>query len=253
MRWFLNVLLGICLLDTYSNGQVPAGEVSGSQYTTATWTVEAQSAIGEWFVFGGGTSLIGDSGFGDRESIGEQSFFLGGGKNGTGSKSALLVFNGLLQPGQAISLNANYGLPGGLSKVGLSGSFSSIFSFEQTLDDSLVFSQGTNAVTIFEGAQNRAFTYRAERLSTSSIAVSAGLMGDTTPFFSTNLISSPAPSQLSFYSEGYSGALVPEDYGLFFNTITVVPEPGTRILIFWAGVVAVFLFLKRHLWANKIP
>jgi PEP-CTERM motif len=218
-----------------ANGQVLIGSSSGSQYTTATWTNGAPNAFAGWFFQnGGGGALnnISDSTQNGRTSIGAQSFFIVGGTN----NSFIDVFaplGGSLSSGQGISLNANYSWNNGTRGIEFEQAFGAggLFRFEHGGGDALRFGVGTNATVIFANAFNQAFTYNVSFFSTNQLSVSASLFGNSTPFFSTNLTVAAMPNQVKFYTGGYSGGANQNNFGLYFNNLTTVPEPSTYALL----------------------
>ncbi len=235
MKKILSTLLVTVAFAVASHAQVLIGSSSGSQYTTATWTNGAPNAFGSWFFNnGGGGALnnISDSTQNDRTSIGSQSFFIVGGTN----NSFIDVFaplGGSLSSGQSISLNANYSWNGGTRGIEFEQAFGvgGLFRFEHGGGDALRFGVGTNATAIFADAFNQAFTYNVSFVNSSQVAVSASLFGNSTPFFTTNLTVAAMPNQVKFYTGGYSGGADQNNFGLYFNNITTVPEPSTYALL----------------------
>ena len=64
------------------------------------------------------------------------------------------------------------------------------------------------------------------------MSVSASLLGGGSPFFSTNLTLAAQPNQVKFYVGGISSSAADlNNYGLYANTITTVPEPSTYALL----------------------
>lgn len=218
-----------------ANAQVLIGSSSGSDYTTATWTNGAPNAFGGWFInSGGGGALnnISDSTQNGRTSIGSESFFIVGGT----ANEFIDVFaplGGSLSAGQSISLNANYSFTGGTRGIEFEESFGagSLFRFEHGGSDALRFAVGVTTTEIFPNAFNQAFTYNAAFSSPSEIAISASLLGAGSPFFTTNLTVAAMPNQVKFYTGGYSGGAEQDNYGLYFNSVTTVPEPSTYALL----------------------
>ena len=219
-----------------ANAQVLIGSSSGSQYTTATWTNGAPNAFAGWFFQnGGGGALnnISDSTQNGRASIGSQSFFIVGGTN----SSFIDVFaplGGSLSTNQTISLDANYSWNGGTRGIEFEQAFGSggLFRFEHGGgSDALRFGVGTNTTEIFANAFNQAFTYNVSFLSDSSVNVAASVFGNVSPFFTTNLTVAAMPNQVKFYTGGYAGGADQNNFGLYFNNLTTVPEPSTYALL----------------------
>ena len=231
----LSSLAAAALTAGSVNAQVLIGSSSGSDYTTATWTNEAPSAFGQWFIQPQGDALnnISDSTQNGRTSIGSESFFIVGGT----ANEFIDVFaplGGSLASGQSVSLNANYSWNGGTRGIEFEEAFGvgSLFRFEHGGgSDALNFGVGGTTTEIFASAFNQAFTYNVAFSSASEIAISASLLGAGSPFFTTNLAVTAMPNQVKFYTGGYSDGADQDNYGLYFNSVTTVPEPSTYALL----------------------
>lgn len=237
MKKFFSLVAMATLVSMPVHGQVLIGSSSGSNYTTATWTNGAPNAFGGWFIQnGGGGALnnISDSTQNERASIGAQSFFIVGGTNG----SFIDVFaplGGSLATNQSISLNANYSWNNGTRGIEFGLAFGDgLFRFEHGGGDALRFGVGATTTQILANAFNQAFTYNVSFLNPSNVAVTASLLGSVSPFFSTNLAVTNMPNQVKFYVGGLTNNTPLADqnnYGMYFNNVTTVPEPSTYALL----------------------
>jgi hypothetical protein len=230
------------------NGQVLIGSSSGSDYTTATWTNGASSAFGQWFIQPQGNALnnISDSTQNSRTSIGSQAFFIVGGT----ANEFIDVFaplGGSLSSGQSISLNANYSWNSGTRGIEFEQAFGvgSLFRFEHGGGDALRFGVGGTTTEIFANAFNQAFTYNVGFSSASQVSISASLLGSGSPFFTTNLTVAAMPNQIKFYTGGYAGGTNQDNFGLYFNSLTTVPEPSTHALL-TLGALALGGYMARR-------
>lgn len=238
MKKFFSLVAMATLVSMHVHGQVLIGSSSGSNYTTATWTNGAPNAFGGWFIQnGGGGALnnISDSTQNGRTNIGAQSFFMVGGTNG----SFIDVFaplGGSLATNQSISLNANYSWANGTRGIEFEQAFGfgALFRFEHSGGDPLRFANASTNIEIFANAFNRAFTYNVSFLNSTAVSVTASLLGNPTPFFSTNLTVAAMPNQVKFYVGGLTDNTPLADqnnYGMYFNNVTTVPEPSTYALL----------------------
>jgi len=227
------VILGLCA--AVSHAQVLIGSSSGSQYTTATWTNGAPNAFNGWFINnngGGALNNISDSTQNGRTSIGAQSFFIVGGTNG----SFIDVFaplGGLLGAGQSISLNANYSWNSGTRGIEFT-SGGSLFRFEHSGTDAL-FLKGTGIADtqISADVVNQALTYNISYSNATTVGIGVSLFGNPTPFFTTNVTVANMPNEVKFYVGGITdtSSANQNNYGLYFNNLTTVPEPSTYALL----------------------
>jgi hypothetical protein len=232
------ILLSTFVAAAFAVGSVQAqviiGSSSGSDYTTATWTNEASSAFGQWFIQPQADALnnISDSTQNGRVSIGAESFFIVGGTDNE-FIDVFAPLGGSLASGQSISLNANYSWNGGTRGIEFEEAFGvgSLFRFEHGGGDALRFGIGAVTTEIFADAFNQAFTYNVAFSSATEVAVSASLLGSGSPFFTTNLTVSAMPNQIKFYTGGYAGGADQDNFGLYFNSVTTVPEPSTYALL----------------------
>ncbi len=236
MKKFLPLAL-LLVLTHASHSQVLIGTENGASYTTGTWTSGA-TAVGlgtTWFmsIGTGASTAISDSTQNGRTSIGSSAFFMVGATNGT-FVDVFLPLGGSLASGQSVSLNANYSWNGGTRGVEFEQAFGAgaLFRFEHGGGDELRFGQGTNSVVILSNAFNQALTYSVSHTGPLAVSVSASLLGGGSPFFSTNLTLAAQPNQVKFYVGGItSSAADLNNYGLYANTITTVPEPSTYALL----------------------
>jgi len=239
MKKLLFRLALLLLLTHAGHAQVLLGTENGASYTTATWTngAPAVGIVGtSWFMTLGSnaSTAISDSTQNGRTSIGSSAFFMVGSTNGNFA-DVFLPLGGSLSSGQSISLNANYSWNGGTRGIEFEESFGAggLFRFEHGGgSDALRFAQGTNSVVILSNAFNQAFTYSVAHTGPLAVSVSASLLGGGSPFFATNLTLAAQPNQVKFYVGGISSA--PADinnYGLYANAITTVPEPSTYALL----------------------
>lgn len=244
-RTMKKLLLPFTLLLTLlpvAQSQVLIGTENGADYTTATWTNNAP-AVGlgsTWFMTlgAGASTAISDSTQNGRTSIGSSAFFVVGSTNANFA-DVFLPLGGSLASGQSISLDANYSWNGGTRGIEFEESFGAggLFRFEHGGGDALRFGQGTNVVEIFPNAFNQAFTYSVAHTGPLAVSVSASLLGSGSPFFATNLTLAAQPNQVKFYVGGISSA--PADlnnFGLYANAITTVPEPSTCALLALSGL-----------------
>ena len=234
MKKLLLSSLAAATLAVGSNAQVIIGSEDGSQYSTATWTNGAPGVLSTWYINSGTGAInnISDSTQNGRASIGSQAFFILGGPGST----YIDVYKGLggsLASGQSFSLDANYSWNGGTRVIAIEEAFGAglLFQFEHGGDDSLRFVVGSTTNTVLANAFNQALTYNVAYLNASQVAVSASLFGSGTPLFTTNLTVSAMPNQVHLYTGGYGGGTGQENYGLYFNNLTTVPEPSTYALL----------------------
>jgi hypothetical protein len=227
------VILGLCA--AVSHAQVLIGSSSGSQYTTATWTNGASNAFNGWFINnGGGGALnnISDSTQNGRTSIGAQSFFIVGGTNG----SFIDVFaplGGSLSTNQSISLSANYSWNSGTRGIEFTSS-GTLFRFEHSGNNAL-FLKGTGITDTEISADvfNQALTYNVSYSNATTVGIGVSLFGNPTPFFTTNVTVANMPNEVKFYVGGITdtSSANQNNYGLYFNNLTTVPEPSTYALL----------------------
>jgi hypothetical protein len=218
-----------------ANAQVLIGSSSGSQYTTATWTNGAPNAFAGWFIVnGGGGALnnISDSTQNGRTSIGSQSFFIVGGTNGS-FIDVYAPLGGLLASGQSISLSANYSWTSGTRGIEFTSS-GELFRFEHSGSDAL-FLKGTGITDteISANVFNQALTYNVSYSNATSVNIGVSLFGNSTPFFTTNVTVANMPNEIKFYVGGITDSSLANqnNYGLYFNAVTTVPEPSTYALL----------------------
>ena len=217
------------------NAQVLIGSSSGSQYTTATWTNGAPNAFNGWFIVnGGGGALnnISDSTQNGRTNIGSQSFFIVGGTNGS-FIDVYAPLGGLLSSGQSISLSANYSWNSGTRGIEFTSS-GGLFRFEHSGSDAL-FLKGTGITDteISASVFNQALTYNVSYSNATSVNIGVSLFGNPTPFFTTNVTVANMPNEIKFYVGGITDSSLANqnNYGLYFNAVTTVPEPSTYALL----------------------
>lgn len=219
-----------------TQAQVLIGNSSGSNYTTATWVNGATNAFGGWFIVNGGggaTNNISDSTQNGRTSIGSQSFFIVGGTNGS-FLDTYAPLGGLLSSGQSISLSANYSWNGGTRGIEFT-SGGALFRFEHGGGSDALFLKGTGITDtqISANVFNQALTYNISYSNASSVNIGVSLLGNPTPFFSTNVTVANMPNEIKFYVGGIgdSSSANQNNYGLYFNNLTTVPEPSTYALL----------------------
>lgn len=228
-------LIAASVVAASTHAQVLIGSSSGSQYSTATWTNGATSALGGWFISnpgGGAFNNIGDSTQNGRTSIGSQSFFIVGGTSGS-FIDVYAPLGGLLGSGQSISLSANYSWNGGTRGIEFTSS-GGLFRFEHSGSDAL-FLKGTGITDtqISANVFNQALTYNVSYSDANSVNIGVSLFGNPSPFFTTNVAVANMPNEVKFYVGGITDNSLANqnNYGLYFNNVTTVPEPSTYALL----------------------
>jgi len=237
------------------------GVESASNYSPGALANGTTGTIGTWYVStdaGGASVTIADSSQGGRTSIGSSAFFLQPGVTGWNQFSnAWFVFNdGSLLTGQTVSVNANYLWNGGVRGVQFqtAGGATSLFRFEQRWGDNIQFKGtgllDTDVVTTAMNAYQRALTYTVEQVTSTSVYVTASLLGDSTSLY-TQTISVPSEiTQIQFYAGDIQTSSTDQpNFGMFVNDITVtgIPEPSTGGLL----VVGSGLLMLTRLWRRN--
>ncbi len=254
MKKLLLTTLAVTALAAGSTsfGQALLGTEVGANYTTATWTNGAP-AVGTgstWFMNlqSGASTAISDSTQNGRTSIGSQAFFMVGSTNGN-YVDVFYPFGGGLASGQSVSINANYSWNGGVRGLEFEEAFGAggLFRFEHGGGDALRFAWSTNSVEIFPNAFNQAFTFSVAYNTPTQVAIAASSLGAGVPFFTTNLTVAALPNQIKMYVGGMSGTPADIDnYGLYVNTLEVVPEPSTVALLGLGALLAGYAAVRRR-------
>ncbi|NBV76356.1 MAG: PEP-CTERM sorting domain-containing protein [Methylococcaceae bacterium] len=214
------------------------GVESASAYSTATWLEASGSGIGKWYFSLDATSVkgIGDSSQGGRVSVGSSAFNLQPGLSWNQYANAYFVFEGgALAVGQSVTLDANYLFNGGVRGIQFQAGGTSLFRVEQSFSDAIQL-KGTgltdaDIITTAQNAYQRALTYSVTQIDASNVEFKAFLLGSTTPTYSSTIASSGI-SQIHFYA-GDQQTVVGDQpsYGMYFNNISVIPEPSTPLLM----------------------
>lgn len=232
-----------------THAQVTIGSTSGSDYTTETWISGASGPFGDWFISKQGDSLnnISNSNQNGRTSIGTEAFFILG---GTGSEyiDVYSPLGGSLASGQSVGLYANYSWNAGVRGIEFEEAFGEggLFRFEHGgAENALRYFAGDTTTTILENAFNQAIAYNISYSSPTVVNVSASILGDAEPFFTTSVTVAAMPNQIKFYTGGYAGGDDQINYGMYFNNLTTVPEPSTYALL-GLGAASVLWRIRRR-------
>ena len=219
------------------------GTTSGSDFTTASWTNSSSTSYGTFYHLAnpGSSFAIADSSQGGRTSIGPQAFNLTPGSytnTGLGYARTFYVFSGgALTVGQTLSFEINFLFSNGtkgftLEKSG-GGANSDLFTVRQDWGDSIQTLggglSGTNTIADFSGYQ-KALKLEATQQNGS---IDLNIKDGVTSIFTQTFLTAETIGQIHFFA----GNIHPsqegdrDSQGIFFNNISVVPEPSALSLL----------------------
>lgn len=235
----LSSLVAAALITGSSYASV-LGTETGASWTTATWTNNATSTLGNWFLVtaAGSSTAIGDSSQGGRTSIGANAFNLIPGaftNAGQGYVDAYFVLNGgVLASGQTLSFDLNFLWNSGTKGFALqtAGGGTTLLTVQQDFGDPLVAFGGglTGTNTILGNAFQQSITLQAAQSSGSILFT---VLNNGTNILSQNFTTTDPVGQVRFFAGNIAPDQVAnsQNQSIYFNNLNVVPEPSTYALL----------------------
>lgn len=211
---------------------------SGSQYnTTSDWINGPSATVGPWFLPAdpGAKYEIANSTQGGRQSIGDKAFFLA---PGTGDwnryAKAYFVFSGTpLEVGQSLSFDTNFLWNSGKRGFQLqtSNGSSVLMGVKHEWSDPLLAYGGglTQETQLLSNAYQKAVRFSASVAVGNVVSWSISDLANSATLGSGSFTGEV--SQLYFYAGDTTDAANQDNYGMFVNNITIVPEPSSSLLM----------------------
>jgi len=237
------ILLSALVAAAFAVGSSHAsvlGTEAGASWTTATWTNNATSTLGNWFLVTptGSATAIGDSSQGGRTSIGANAFNLLPGTfedPDQGTANAYFVLNGgPLSSGQTLSFDINFLWNNGTKGFALqtAGGGTTLFTLQQDWGDPVqAFGGGlTGTTNILANGFQQALSLQATQNAGS---ISYSIINNGNTILSTNFTTSDTIGQVRFFAGNMSPDEVAnvQNQSIYFNNLSVVPEPSTYALL----------------------
>lgn len=237
----LFTLITLVVSVQFSSFAATLGTTTGTDFTTLTWSNGASTTIGTWFLVqnGGSAFSIGDSSQGGRPTIGSSAFFIGPGNfNGAnqGYGNAFFALTSPLSIGQTLSFDINFLFNNGTKGFELqtAGGAVSLFKVQQEWAEPVNATGGSIVGTnnVLANGFQKALRVEAESV-TGGINFRIKEAGAGSFIIDNSFTTADALGQIRFYAGNTDPTQDANQasQGIYFNNITVIPEPSTPLLM----------------------
>ena len=192
--------------------------------------------VSRWYVSttNGVAASIRDSNQNGRGSIGTSSFFIRGADGGAYIDAFFKLGSGL-QLNESVSFDFVYSWSGGTRGIEFISGANKV-SFTHSGTDALNFVDiaGTSAA-IYNNGYNSPFRIKATATGANQLTIETTNLQNNL-FLNTQVVAMDVSSftEVKFYTGGLGSSIAPTDidnFGLFMNNFSVIPEPPTPLLM----------------------
>lgn len=221
----------------------------GSNYTTATWVTSSNggTGFGDWGLSGTGHIIANSTTLGGGADIGDSFGFV----NATDGVAIRGLLGGALSEGQVFSVDMAVNFRTGFKGISIRNEVGDFDIFSLTISDDDYEFNGAAISGLFGAtgdwgySANTVLTLEVTR-SGADLLVDVTRTGGLSAGYSTVVAGGGADfDQFSIYSFG-AGSL--NENGVFYNNLTVVPEPGAGSMLGLGLMAAAWGIAKRRRW-----